>query len=395
MSIIKNQKPILYAIAFIISFLFFLNVSWKPESPVNNIDNMSKYFGADSSRVIDNLNDSGHFNHYRDRTHPLFSIVAVSVSKSGSYFGFNDTAYTIYKLIFGTFGTFLFWNFIYKNSNSAQAFASMALLLSTMSIRIWSTVPETFLFSFFTIMLALNLMQNKSRPQIILLLTLGGTITNVFLGLVYTVFRYKKKPIIFKIFLSFLILAVTFSIIQQNIYPTSTHFFSIFSHKEELEYFNGNISSISFRFFDFFVSGFIVPLNNHMTLPLTTFDLWQEYYKNELFSSKRGLLFTAVTFLTLLTAYLFAVFVFIKSKNKNPINLSVFIFLCFQLLLHLFYGDDPFLYSLNITPIIIIFFSLNVIDKQNKVTTFLTVLLAFLIQRFNYSDPTLFQNFFN
>ena len=391
---ISSYPYVLFFLAFLIPFLYFLNLNWDANSVVNSHEAQDVYFGADVSRVVDNLEDNGKTPHYRDKTHPYFSILAVSVSKIGVYLGYQNLAFPIYKLIFGTLGCFLFWVFIFKKTNSTQAFVSLALLMSCMSFRVWTAIPETFLFSFFTLMVALNLMLLKAKPEFTLLATLAGTITNLALGLIHLILVFKNRNLIIKIMLSFSLIAVTTSIIQQSIYPTSTYFFSFFGQQEELRFLVRNLSATQFRLFDFFVSGFIIPLNNEITLPVSTAKLWQSFYSIDLFASKRMALFTIITIVTLISSYLISLYAFYKQKNKDPINQSILIFLGFELVLHLFYGDSPFLYSLNFTPLIIIFMSINQPEKLKPAMPYVFVFLAFLIQKFNFMDPNLFTKYF-
>ena len=390
----NNKTLIKYVLAFLIPFVFLLSLKWNADSAINAYENMDMYFDADVARVISNLEDNGKISHDRNRTHPYFSLFAVTVSKAGVYLGVPNIAFPIYKLIFGTFGAFLFWLFIYKNTNTMQAFASLALLLTTMSFRVWSAIPETFLFSFFTLMLALNLMHLKARPEYVLLSTLAGTTTNLFLGLVHLLLEYKNRTIILKILLSFILLAIMIAIIQQSIYPTAAHFFDIYAQKKELKHLVDSFSSTQFRVFDFFISGFIVPLSSEIKLPVTTASLWHEFYSVTFTSSKRMMLLTMLTMSTLVLTYLMALYAFIKINHKSAISISILIFIGFELLLHLVYGDYPFLYSLNFTPLIIIFMSLHQPEKLKTFAPHIFVLLAFLVQRFNFYDPNLFAKYF-
>ena len=390
----NNQFLIKYVLAFLIPFIFLLSLNWNADSAINSYENMDMYFDADVARVISNLEDNGKISHYRNRTHPYFSIVAVTVSKAGVYLGIHNIAFPIYKLVFGTLGAFFFWLFVYKNTNTTQAFASLALLLSTMSFRVWAAIPETFLFSFFTLMLGLNLMHLKARPEYVLLSTLAGTTTNLFLGLVYLLLEYKNRTIILKILLSFILLAIMIAIIQQSIYPTAAHFFDIYAQKEELKRLVESFSTTQFRVFDFFISGFIVPLSSEIKLPVTTAGLWQEFSSVTFLSSKGMILLTMLTISTLVLTYLMALYAFIKINHKSAISKSILIFIGFELLLHLVYGADPFLYSLNFTPLIIIFMSLHQPEKLKSFAPYIFVLLAFLVQRFNFYNPNLFAKYF-
>lgn len=391
---IRSRLILIYALALLIPFLYFINLDWNATSFVNSHESMNIYFGADVARVVDNLEDNAATSHYRDKVHPYFSLIAVSVAKIGVYFGYTNYAFPIYRLIFGTLGVFLFWLFIYKNTNTFQAYASLALLFSSMSFRVWSAIPETFLFSFFTLMCALNLMRLKLKPEFILLATLAGTVTNLVLGLLHLILTHINKQLIFKITLSFFFMAIAASIIQQSIYPTSIFFFDLLSHKEELNYIAKDFGVDEFRLFDFFISGFIVPLNNEISLPITTANLWQRFYTVDLMASKKMTLLTISTITILVAAYLTSLFAFFKQFDKNTISLSILYFIVFELVLHLFYGDAPFLYSLNFTPLIIVFMSLNQPEKMKSFAPYCFIFLALLIQRFNFFEPKLFAKYF-
>lgn len=391
---INGRSILIYTLALLIPFLYFINLDWNANSFVNARENLNTYFGADVARVVDNLEDNAATSHYRDKVHPYFSLVAVSVAKIGVYFGYTNYAFPIYKLIFGTLSVFLFWLFIYKNTNTFQAFASLALLFSTMSFRVWSAIPETFLFSFFTLMCALNLMRLKLKPEFILLSTFAGTITNLVLGLLHLTLTQKNKQIIFKVTLSFIFMAVAASIIQQSIYPTSIFFFDLSSHKEELNYIAKDFGIDKFRLFDFFISGFIVPLNNEINLPITTANLWERFYTVDFMASKKMTILTILTITTLVAAYLLSLYAFVKQFDKNSISLSILLFIGFELVLHLFYGDAPFLYSLNFMPLIIVFMSLNQPEKMKSFAPYYFIFLALLVQRFNFFEPELFAKYF-
>lgn len=389
-----NQFLFFCLLAFTIIFCFFLNLEWGTDNPINISETFDLYFGSDVSRVVNNLNDDGA-SHYRNKVHPYFSLVAVSVSKIPTYFGYKNLGFPVYKMVFGTLGTFLFWLFIYKNTSVLQSFASLSLILSTMSLHVWSVIPETFLFSFFTLMVAINLMELKIRTETILLATLAGTITNLFLGLAYLVLEHKKIKLIIRILVYFITVSVMISIIQRNIYPTSEYFFNLFSHGEELKFMFAETISIPFKLFDFLFSGFVVPLNNEISLPVTTWQLWNRFFSVEFFSSKKVMLFTALTLVSIGIMYVTSLFAFIKSKYKTTVSFSILIFISFELILHLVYGDSPFLYSLNFMPLIIIFISLHQPEKIKKVTPHIFVYLAFLVHKFNFSAPYLFEKYFS
>ena len=118
-------------------------------------------------------------------------MVAVSIAKVPSYLGIENSEFNFYKIFFGTISFFMFWFFLYKETTLLISFASLILLMSTMTVRIWSTIPETFLFGFFTIMLSLLLIRANVKPIYVMLSSFGGTITNVLFGFIYLLFKKK------------------------------------------------------------------------------------------------------------------------------------------------------------------------------------------------------------
>ena len=90
--------------------------------------------------------------------------------------------------------------------------------MSTMTVRVWSTIPETFLFGFFTIMLSLLLIRANVKPIYVILSSFGGTITNTVFGLIYLIFKEKKINRISIILINAVIVLIAVSLIQKNIY---------------------------------------------------------------------------------------------------------------------------------------------------------------------------------
>ena len=67
-----------------------------------------------------------------------FSLLGVTVARSGKVLGMEGGEFLVYRTVFGTAGVFLFWLFIYRCTSALTAFASVALLLSTMTVRVFS-----------------------------------------------------------------------------------------------------------------------------------------------------------------------------------------------------------------------------------------------------------------
>lgn len=402
MNNIDKKNWFLYVIAMLIPLLFFTHLEWRPENPAWHQRDI--FFGADSDRVINDLKDGRKqiqvvpneeklIAHTRDNLHPYFSLVAVTISNAGSMFGFGNVEFPIYRTVLGCLSVFLFWLFIFKQTNAIQAFSSLALLMSSMAFRVWTAVPDTFIFSFAGLMVSLNLIRINAKPEYVLLSSMFGALSNITLGAFNLIFNsYTLKQAV-KIAATFLLMALILSIIQQIIYPNSSHFFEygIIYESDHINSYH-SIKFIFFKVFDFFVSGFMLPISSNISLPVSSDGLWLEFFKTN--HSKRFMLQTISMILLLSVLYASSLIAFSKKIKSDKIRSTILGYICFELVFHLIYGDPPFLYALNFLPMIIIFLSIYQLDKIKQFQPFLFLLMAILIQKFSVLEIGLFNRYF-
>lgn len=353
----RDRRELMYfAIAIAIPALFYVTLPWNPR--VAEVEYLNAYFNADVIRVFANLTDSDAFTHYRDKVHPYFSILAVTVAKSGRLLGTEGGEFLVYRTVFGTIGVFLFWLFIYRCTSALTAFASVVLLLSTMTLRIWSILPETYLFGFATLMAGLNLARVGGNHAAALIVTLSGTVTNAALGILYMLQRARTldwKKTILTIGIAVLLL----SGLQKALYPTSVHFFDIFALREEQRYIGKPLAHLPFRAFDFVYSGFVLPLPETVEGEITSSGLWSGFVANYAVGYDNRTVVTIVAAVLAITVLLIiALISFVRSARMGDVGALVAGFLLFQFFLHLVYGPEPFLYSYHFLPFLIIFVAL-------------------------------------
>jgi hypothetical protein len=371
MNLILNQKKVLiYFFAFLIPFLFFVNLDYNPT--VSTLEKFDKFWGADSWRVNEILKNSNEKVHDRDNLHPFFSLFAGSISKIGSFLDVVDAEFIFYRVFFGTLGVFLFWLLIYRLSTYINAFATTCLLLSTMTVKVWSVFPETFLFSFFILMLVMNLIYEKKNPILVVFLSTCGSVTNIVLGFFYIFYFYKIKN--FKTFLIkipkliylifFLLLLILFlSSIQKTLYG-SPYVFNLFAFFTQMEYFE--VKNLIIRVFDFLYSGFVIPFHeNDIYLGLASSEQWLRFFDNYKSYEKRTFYMTIISLILITFCYIISILFSIKNKSTFLKLISYFIF--FELLLHTFWGHDPFLFSFNFLPFLIIFISVNLFKCNSSI----------------------------
>jgi hypothetical protein len=368
--------------AVLVPLLYFGILEWNPAKSAPAF--MDQFFGADVTRVLGNIENTPGVSHYRDKVHPYFSLFGVSVAKAGAALFGHGNEFPTYKIFFGTLGVFLFWLYLYEEVDAISAFAAVALLLSTMTVRVWSTVPETFLFGFFTLMVALNAARLRAHPAFVIIVSFAGTITNVFFGLLYAYRKYGMSREIIRLGLFTAMICLILSVLQKSAYPTSGHFFDIWELREEGSYVNSGLSNVPFRLFDFLYSGFLLPLPSTQSLPITSREVWHSFFEGAKLSIRfRVTVYTALGMITLLLVS--AAHRFFTERNDHPCGFLVFWFLCFQMALHSVYGDEPFLYSFHFLPLIILFFTQYQIRTIAGVRPYAIVLLALAIQYANMS----------
>ena len=379
MSFIKKEK-IYYFITILISLTFFYNLETNSEK--HGIKWGDQFFDADVYRVSENLKNSNSHPQSENNLHPFFPLVGVSIAKIPSYLGFENLEFSFYKIFFGTISFFMFWFFLYKETSTSVSYASLLLLMSTMTVRVWSTIPETFLFGFFTIMITLLLIRGKSNPVYATVASFGGTVTNVMFGFFYLIFKEKKNNKIIEILIKALFIVVAISLIQKNIYTSAIHFFDPARMFRDVGHFNFDILQMPYRIFDFFISGFVLPINAHNTFPLDTYQIWKYFMTEE--SNWRVLLATYLSIILILILIAKSLYNYFKSKKEFTLKIILY-FILFQLFLHNIFGVTPFLFSYHFIPLIIIFIAkINFVTKV-KYLPYVIVVLSALIQEVNIS----------
>jgi hypothetical protein len=385
----KYREKIIYFVVLVVSFLYIITLQYNLDKTTSQWSD--QFFDSDVFRVIENLRNSDLHPQARSTAHPLYPLFAVSVAQISNLLGFKNSEFLFYKTIFGTTGFFLFWFYIYKIKNLSTAFSALILLMSTMTVRVWTTVPETFLFGFFTLMLALNAARAKYNLFFIVISSFAGTITNSFFGIYYSIKKINNIKKYFYFASQTILIILGLVVLQKNIYPSATHFFDPGRMFRDVVYFNVALNLIPYRIFDFFFSGFVLPLSGN-SFPLDTYNIWKNF-----FSLERGLrpnlaIYSSILIVSLLL--FFSTFNFIKNKKNNILDSSIYVFIFFQLILHMIYGYTPFLYSYHFVPFLIII-ATNQNFKNQNILPVIFILLSLCIQEVNIAHyGEAFKHFF-
>lgn len=383
----------LYVLAFVMPLLYFLNLPFSPERSTPEL--MNHFFGADCWRVLENLRDRTiRINHYRDQVHPYFSLFAVSISKPAAIINIEGAEFLLYRTVFGTLGVFLFWLLIFSETRQPLiAFSAVLLLLSTFTVRVWSILPETSLFGFFTLMFSLILIRARSGVPAVFIVSLSGTITNTILGMSYLIRQFNFRKQLFNNLLYIVFSIAILSMLQRMLFPTSAYFFNVLGLIHEHEFLNNTTTSTPFRLFDFIYSGFVIPLPDSLTGTVLSQVLWGMFFDNAVAGYSQVVTLGVGLVLAIIPALLCAaIYKFYKDPAKSEIGIYVLVFLAFQFLLNMVYGDIPFLYSYNFLPMMLLFIILYL--PRNTITVTVLIVFSAILQQIQGAQLERFNQIF-
>jgi len=360
------------------------------------------FFGADCWRVVENVNDT-KIKHYRDRVHPLFSLSAtVPTLLLKSAFGCNDNTcgIRIYQVLFGTLGLFFFALILYEINPRPWTVVLPTLLLfcSSAAWTVWSHLPETSLFSFFSINLAIYifLRTNSQQGRIASgIASFSGTVTNGGLGLLLQFFTLKdeRKKLVECIAATFGILVIL-ALLQRNIFPTSIPFFDLAEAGEEAKYINREISELPWRTLDFIFSPLFLPWSLPSGDSFSSITMLKAFFGNFGGQSRRALLgFFCIVFLLGFSIFRCRqTFADLWKKRGSSSGTdgkqvvlvrALVLFTLAQYVLHLVYGDMPFLYAMHFLPGMMIAFVYFAARQFPKLYPVLVVVLILATQEMN------------
>ncbi|MBI9047401.1 MAG: hypothetical protein JEZ06_23145 [Anaerolineaceae bacterium] len=342
-------------------------------------ETMDVWFEADLARVIENM--SNRFtNHFRTNVHPLFSIIFYSFSLFFRRF-FDSSPISAAQSVFFFMG--VFWTvslYIYFRILELKRFDSFLFtllgLFSSASI-FWISLPEPYLPGSISIIFALSIAALADKKEIPTgwfimsnVVTMSITINNWMVGLITTVFRHslKKTVQIASYALSFVTLLWA---IQKYLFP-SAHFFLHWSN--EMEFINqtgrGTIINIVNSFFFHTVvmpSIGVIEAFERVGWPIMTIQL-----------SPPGSATYWGTIALIFWIFIsgFGIWSLFKTNFHGKFKITLGIIILFQMGLHIFYGNETFLYALHFLPLLL---TIPTFGFKTKYRKFLIPIIILLI----------------
>lgn len=318
--------------------------------------------------------------------HPLAYIILRPLTWLISLFLNGNTYYSILILIAtsGAVSVFFTWFFLkkYTLKNSQPIFFASFLGVTTSHL-VFSSFAESYVFSAAALIIFFVLLQHNNNSLKALLpaglVVFGITVSNIAQTIIGILFTRKSIKFIIRFILYLLIFAVLLSTINNIINPFEGGYFFVPSNLiKEKQYaqalfdfpawkLQGRIYATVRNVFLYTIiapnSFFIIPDPGKPLPRISFFSFSPGQFSYSPYSGV-GNITVFLWFLLFSFSMLFFILHFFKRKSwkSEEFNFSL-VFLCniaFNLFLHIFYGEDPFLYSANWAYALILFTALSI-----------------------------------
>ena len=318
------------------------------------------WLGADVPRIIGDMTDP-LANHWRTIVHPIFPLIFLPVggllTQLASSHGI--AAQIIISLSAAITGIFLFATMQNLGIKPIDSWLLVGAFASSSAFIFWWSIPETFPIGSLTILIPFFLLSRKERSLKVWTLALAGslaiTTTNFSAGITAAIFS-KQRQNLFKISFFALLLIVALSFFQKSYLPSANYFFvrSVAGESAFLATSTDPQGSLPGRALDFAVYTGVVPGMPIRIVPPSPRNPSMFFpYTLNIFTGFRSI--PAICWVGLISIGSIELF---RSFRLNFAR-ALFFFILMQFALHMFYGDQPFLYSAHFLPAFILLISLG------------------------------------
>lgn len=371
------RKAIPFVVAgFFLAFVFSCFLSYIFPNDVRLEGDL--WFGADIARVIGDMANP-LADHHRLKVHPLFSLITLPVARplvwiAKSMGAGNGLAMGLASQLVVSTSAGLAWLGIYVlllsfGISRLKSFFVGLIFLSSSGFLFWWSTPETFPLGAVTVLIPFVLLAFNVDSQIAWIAALTGsvsmTVTNLSAGLVAAYMRFGPRKLLYRLCLISAAVACLLIIAQKSYLPSAGLPFQL---REEKNYVQVKIKPVD-RFYQFFIAP-VAPLSPpRMSSSQLEFSPW---YVDRLLPLRAlvALAWSVLLFIGIRSALL---------THVNRLSTALVVFLGLQFLLHVFYGDTPFLYSAHYLPIMTILAGFGVASSSRSFYWVLSFLMLVLI----------------
>ena len=337
------------------------------------------WFDGDSPDVYNQfLYRLGGDWHWRTSHHPLFSLVSFSTTYliRKAFHVSPETAVVIIMAIAASLwisSLFILLRALRLKPIDAAVFCILASMSA--SAIFWFPVPETFSFGALSIMVAVAVVALSERvghlPLWVYLLisacTLSITTTNWMAGLamLFALLSWKKA---LKVAIASLGIVIIAAAIQKALLPHTQFFIKILGPMETFYVFHpfalGAIAKANVFFF-------------HSVIMPEIKEAYNSYMSVQGVLPGAGSLLATIGVIMWVSLLALAVWGFRKYKGSKASMVLVLIIVG-QLLLHIVYGKETFLFSLHFAPLLVAFSAMSTLTPARKIALVLATVLAVL-----------------
>lgn len=381
---IKNTKVIdFFAVLILSSIAIIISMGLSSNCPDIFYIQNDVWYGADISRTYANMINSGVVSHYRTHVHPIFSLLIVPLIKILVFFGFSalNAAYILIALSGAVVVSTLFLTLRFSGFGLISSLLGSFIFLSSGSFIFWWSVVETFPIggASISIIFLLIAMRNKSIWiwTIGAVFTLSITITNWAVGIIGSFLIHSRITAIKVLIISFaVVLSLYFfqifilDIKSSHIDKTFEEEFNYIEVPESLTNFSTYMNIYLYRSVTFFVYPAVVSkvIVSSTKNGKSLLEVRSEYFKYNVFGWV-----SIICWFTLLCGGIVKIF---RKPKTGKLAKTLIIFILYQFLLHMFYGDGPFLYSSHYIAALVIMASYSLHGKYAKVFQLVAVIFC-------------------
>lgn len=271
----------------------------------------------------------------------------------------------------------LMWLIVKRtSSNTTYSLIFATLLGASSSHLLLSSMLETYIYSALALLLFVFLIQSGHTSLKFTvpsgMLVFGITITNLIQTCILYIFNYPRLKVIIKYILMVLFITAALNLLQVWIYPNARSVFQPANFERE-GYYIWNPFDLSWRTLGRYsliaravpLYGVVAPtpfvLKEELAVEYPNFRTYQILLGEFHVAPYRGLGDITVKFWIIILAVASMLFILNLFSSPKQVMLPLSLALCvgFSFVLHMFYGDDPMLYSPNWVYALILFVALT------------------------------------
>ncbi|MBS0169473.1 MAG: hypothetical protein JSR62_03900 [Nitrospira sp.] len=358
---------------------------------------MDFWFEADTLREISNMTRV-HDDHYRTSVHPLFSLITfipVYLVKHGLSVSPLRAVLLVSSLVAGLWGGTLYLFFRLLGCRVFDALLFTALGLSSAASLFWLPIPNSYSWGSWSIVLALVLLLSAEQWRFgaaayvaASALTLSFTVTNWMAGLLVSLARWPWRQAL-QLSVNALCLVVLLWGVQKFIFPSSEFFIG---HRAESSFVNHpQAGGLSNRAASFLFHTLVAPSVRFMK------DDAYAQAKADAFRLTDRLTFQfsapgSAGWLGMVAVVLWSALLLngfwrmVTADRQLRFRLVLGGLLLFEFVLHLLYGEETFVYSLNFLPLLLAVTAFGSVGPDRRVVVALTALLLWCVAVNNWQQ---------